>query len=259
MKKTPFSASHINKLIDNKNYESAEKLLRKELKRKPNNHEALYLLGITLWSKENHKAALVFLQRARANATDQTQKYLSTLALCNVHDAQKNKNLAIQLAKKELNGNYEPNKLTIKLVNLYLKQKCWNEVREIVSTLMPLRSSDFEALKIICLSYQAMGELDKAVSLALEQKHSHPEASILLTQFYNEQGEFDKTEPLLRQALENKPGDSHLSTSLSNLLACQGKVDEADSVLSSISESNNISHIKWARGTISLALSLIHI
>lgn len=254
LKKAPFSTAHVNKLIDSKNYDSAEKVLRKELKKKPSNQEALYLLGVTLWSQENHKGALVFLQRARANASNQQQKYLSTLALCNVHDAQKNHKLAIQLAKKELSGNYEPNKLTIKLINLYLKAECWNEIREIVCALMPFRSSNFEALKMICLCHQAMDELDEAINLALEQRGNLPEANILLTQFYNELGDFDKTEPLLREALKSKPGDSHLNSSLANLLGFQGKFDEANGLLTSVSESNNIHHIKWALGTLNLAV-----
>ena len=253
LKKKPFSAPHVNKLIEIKKYDAAESILRKELKKKPNNHEAQYLLGVTLWNKENYKGALVFLKRAHGNASSTLDIQRSSLALSNVYDSQKQYKLAVQTAEKGLKGTYAVNKLTAKLVNLIIKTKDWDRLHKIIVALKPLKSSSFEALKLICLAHQAMGEIEVAIQLALEEQGNFPESSILLTQFYNELGEFDKTESLLQHSLKYKPGDSHLSSSLANLYGFQGKLKEAKDLLSEIKLSNNISHIKWHLGSLYLS------
>lgn len=248
LKKSTFDANHVDKLIGSGNFDAAQNILTKKLKKTPRDFNALLLKGKLLWQKGKRAEAHTFLSRAQINARGLLEKEQGALTLCNFHHAAKDYKASAKAAETFLRGEYGANNLTFRLVDAKLKSNEWDSVLPILNILERYKNDSYETLTLICLAYETMGKIDQAIEYAQQGKKYHPEATALLVKLYLTASNIPAADHELQHALATLPDNLDINQQYAWLLCHHGKAKEAIQYLKT-SDVFSEAHTKWTLGT----------
>lgn len=205
----------------------AEQIYREILRVQAEHPVALHFLGVLLYQRGQHEAAIVHLRRALARAPDAAAAHNN---LGNALQASGKLEEGVASYRRALELDAGSLLAHNNLGNALLKLGRLDEAVDSYRRALELRPDHAEAHANLGAALRAQGELEQAVAScrrALEIRPDYPEAYATLGNALRAQGKLEEAVASFRRALTIRPDYAEAHNNLGAALGDQGRLDDA--------------------------------